>query len=67
LSSAASDQPARQHIRNLEQAFASLGQDPDETMSPAVDGLKLEAKANMKLTDERVLPSLHPAAGATGP
>jgi ferritin-like metal-binding protein YciE len=44
----------REQIRNIEQAFASLGQEPDETMSPAVDGLKVEAMANMKLTDERL-------------
>jgi uncharacterized protein (TIGR02284 family) len=45
----------RQQISNLQQAFAALGQEPDEKMAPAVDGLKLEAKANMKLTDERLL------------
>ena len=44
----------REQIRNIEQAFASLGQEPDEKMSPAVDGLKVEAMANMKLTDERL-------------
>jgi ferritin-like metal-binding protein YciE len=45
----------RQHIRNLEQSFAALGQEPDKKMCPAIDGLKLEAKANMKLTDEPLM------------
>jgi ferritin-like metal-binding protein YciE len=45
----------RGQIRNIEGAFASLGQEPDKKMCPAIDGLKLEAKANMKLTDDRLM------------
>jgi ferritin-like metal-binding protein YciE len=45
----------RQQIRNIEQAFAALGEEPDKKMCPAIDGLKLEAKANMKLTDEPLM------------
>jgi ferritin-like metal-binding protein YciE len=41
----------RGQIRNIEQAFAALGQEPDKKPCPAIKGLQAEAKANLLLTE----------------
>jgi ferritin-like metal-binding protein YciE len=45
----------RQQIRNLEQAFHALGEEPDDQPCPAIDGIEKEGKANMKKADDSVI------------
>jgi ferritin-like metal-binding protein YciE len=45
----------REQIRNLEQAFAALGEDPDDKPCPAIEGLEKEGKANIKKAQESVV------------
>jgi ferritin-like metal-binding protein YciE len=40
------------HVRNVEQAFHALGEQPDDSPCPAIDGLQAEGKANLKLVEE---------------
>jgi ferritin-like metal-binding protein YciE len=40
------------HVRNLEEAFTILGEDPDEQPCPAIEGLEKEGQANLKMVDE---------------
>jgi ferritin-like metal-binding protein YciE len=42
----------RGHVSNLEQAFQALGEDPDESPCPAIEGLEKEGQANLKLVDD---------------
>lgn len=45
----------RQQIRNLEQAFSALGEEPDDSPCPAIQGLEKEGKANIKKADDSVV------------
>jgi ferritin-like metal-binding protein YciE len=45
----------QQQIRNIEQAFHALGQEPDDSPCPAIQGLDKEAKANIKMADDSVV------------
>jgi ferritin-like metal-binding protein YciE len=45
----------RGQIRNIEMAFAELGEEPDDKPCPAIEGLKAEGKANIKKTDEALV------------
>jgi ferritin-like metal-binding protein YciE len=45
----------RQQIRNLEQAFSKLGEEPDENPCPAIEGIEKEGKANIKKADDSVV------------
>lgn len=45
----------RQQIANLEQAFAALGEEPDDSPCPAIQGIDKEGKANMKKADDSVI------------
>ena len=45
----------RQQIRNLEQAFSVLGEEPDENPCPAIDGIEKEGKANIRKADDSVV------------
>lgn len=45
----------RQQIQNLEQAFAALGEDPDDKPCPAIEGLEKEGQANIKKAQESVV------------
>ena len=40
------------HVRNLEQAFSALGDEPDESPCPAIEGLEKEGQANLKMVDD---------------
>src|SRR4051794_3481042 len=40
------------HARNLAQAFSVLGQEPDESPCPAIEGLEKEGQANLKMVDD---------------
>jgi ferritin-like metal-binding protein YciE len=45
----------RQQIANIEQAFRTMGEEPDDKPCPAIKGLEADAKANIKLADESVV------------
>src|ERR1044072_9674836 len=34
------------HVRNLEQAFSALGEEPDDSPCPTIEGLQKEGQAN---------------------
>ena len=40
------------HVRNLEQAFSALGEEPDDSPCPAIEGLQKEGQANVKMVDD---------------
>src|SRR5262249_54585335 len=40
------------HVRNLEEAFTILGEDPDEKPGPAIEGLEKEGQATLKIVDD---------------
>jgi ferritin-like metal-binding protein YciE len=43
------------HVRNVEQAFKTLGWELDDSPCPAIEGLEKEGKANAKKADDSVL------------
>jgi ferritin-like metal-binding protein YciE len=45
----------RQQIRNLEQAFSALGEEPEENPCPAIEGIEKEGKANIKKAADDVV------------
>jgi ferritin-like metal-binding protein YciE len=45
----------REQIRNIELAFAELGEQPDDKPCPAIEGLEKEGKANIKKTDDALV------------
>jgi ferritin-like metal-binding protein YciE len=45
----------REQIANLEQAFKALGQDPDDSPCPAIEGIEKEGNANIKKADDSVV------------
>jgi ferritin-like metal-binding protein YciE len=47
-----------QHIEVLEQVFGAFEWDIDDSACPAIDGLKAEGKATMKMTDEAIIDSV---------
>jgi ferritin-like metal-binding protein YciE len=40
------------HVRNLEQAFTALGEEPDDSPCPAIEGLEKEGQANLKMVHD---------------
>jgi len=48
----------RQQIANLEEAFAALGWDVDDSPCPAIEGIQKEGKANIKKTDDKIVDSV---------
>ena len=45
----------RQQIANLERAFGALGEEPDDSPCPAIQGIDKEGKANIKKADDSVI------------
>ena len=45
----------REQIQNIEQSFEALGQEPDDSPCPAIEGLEKEGKANIKKTDDTLV------------
>lgn len=41
----------QQHVANIEQAFAAMGEEPDDQPCPSMEALQKEAKMNMRRTD----------------
>lgn len=40
------------HVRNVEAAFSALGEEPDDSPCPAIEGLEKEGQANLKMVDD---------------
>ena len=40
------------HVQNLEQAFSALGEEPDDSPCPTIEGLEKEGQANLKMVDD---------------
>jgi ferritin-like metal-binding protein YciE len=45
----------RQQIRNIEEAFEALGEEPDDAPFPTFKALALESQANIKMADDRIV------------
>ena len=45
----------REQIHNIEQAFEALGEEPDDSPCPAIEGIEKEGKANIKKADDSVV------------
>jgi ferritin-like metal-binding protein YciE len=45
----------RQQIQNIEKAFQALGEEPDDSPCPAIQGLDKESKANIRKADDSVV------------
>jgi len=45
----------REQIRNIEQAFSVLGEEPDDSPCPAIEGIEKEGKANIKKADDSLV------------
>lgn len=48
-------QETQQQIRNIEQAFGVLGEEPEDEPCPAIKGIEKEGKANIKKTDDALV------------
>jgi ferritin-like metal-binding protein YciE len=42
------------HVRNLEQAFRSLGVEPEDKPCPAIEGIEKEGETNLKLVEDEL-------------
>jgi len=42
-------------LRNIEQAFAALGVEPDDSPCPTIKAMDKEGKANIKMADDRMV------------
>jgi ferritin-like metal-binding protein YciE len=40
------------HVQNLEQAFSALGEEPDDSPCPVIEGLEKEGQSNLKMVDD---------------
>jgi ferritin-like metal-binding protein YciE len=54
----------REQIGNIEQAFAALGEDVDDSPCPAIEGLEKEAKSTIRKTDDQLLDAIVLSAAA---
>jgi ferritin-like metal-binding protein YciE len=45
-------QETERHVANLERAFQALGEEPDDSSCPAIEGLEKEGQANLKMVDD---------------
>jgi len=48
----------RQHITNLERAFAAFGWDVDDSPCPVIEAIHKEGKTNIKKTDDSIVDSI---------
>jgi ferritin-like metal-binding protein YciE len=48
-------QETQQQIRNIEQAFTAMGEEPEDEPCPAIKGIEKEGKANIKKTDDALV------------
>jgi ferritin-like metal-binding protein YciE len=54
----------RQHVRNIEQAFAALGEEPDDKPCPPIEAIDKEGRANIKRSDDALVDSVILAGAA---
>lgn len=54
----------RQHIRNIEESFRLLGEEPDDSPCPVIQALEKDGNAAMKKTDDDIVDAVI-LAGAT--
>jgi ferritin-like metal-binding protein YciE len=54
----------REQIAHIEQAFRSLGLEPDDKPCPAIDGIEKEGKANVKMADDSLVDAVILAGAA---
>jgi ferritin-like metal-binding protein YciE len=54
----------QQQIGNIEQAFAALGWEPDESPCPTMEALEKQAKAEIKMTDDALVDNVVLAGAA---
>lgn len=54
----------RQHVANIEKSFELLGEKPDDSPCPTIEGLAKEGKSTMKKTDDSIIDAVI-LAGAT--
>jgi ferritin-like metal-binding protein YciE len=45
----------RQHVANVEQAFAAMGEEPDEKPCASMEGLQKQGKAEARMTDDALV------------
>ena len=45
-------QETQGHVQNLQRVFQALGQEPDESPCPTIEGLEKEGQANLKMVDD---------------
>ena len=45
-------QETERHVANVERAIQALGQEPDESPCPAIEGLEKEGQSNLKSVDD---------------
>ena len=45
-------QETERHVANVERAIQALGEEPDETSCPAIEGLEKEGQSNLKMVDD---------------
>jgi ferritin-like metal-binding protein YciE len=45
----------RQHVRNVEQAFQLLGEEPDDKANLVIEAIDKEGKANIKMADDAIV------------
>ena len=48
-------QETQQQIRNIEQAFTAIGEEPEDEPCPPIQGIQKESKANIKKTDDELV------------
>jgi ferritin-like metal-binding protein YciE len=48
----------RQQIRNVEQAFQALGEEPDDKPNLVIEAIEKEGKANIKMADDAIVDSV---------
>jgi ferritin-like metal-binding protein YciE len=48
-------QETQQQIRNIEQAFSAMGEEPEDEPCPPIQGIQKESKANIKKTDDALV------------
>jgi ferritin-like metal-binding protein YciE len=48
----------RQHVRNVEQAFAALGEEPEDQPCPPIEAIAKEGRANIKRAEEPLVDSV---------
>ena len=46
------EEETQKHVENLNRVFQALGEEPDDSPCPAIEGLEKEGQANLKMVDD---------------